>query len=237
MRRAAGEGGNKMISATATRRAVVLGLAALLGSQSRRSEAKDAPKEWDGLEQRPSKNVALLYVRPGATLEGYKHVRLERLQVSFDKNWDPNAGRRGVNQITAADFEKMKNALADEFAKVVKEELAKGGYDVVTEPGEDVLDVTPFVIDLYVVAPQKMTAGRSTTYTTDTGRMTLVAEMRDSDTGQILVRVVDKRWAPSTGTWQMSSSVTNMGAARQVIQRWAKALRNALDVANGKQVS
>jgi len=226
-----------MITATATRRAVVLGLAALIGSQSRRSYAKEAPKEWDGLEQRPSKNVALLYVRPGATLEGYKHVLLRPLQVSFDKNWDPNSGRRGVSQFTAGDYEKMKQTLADEFAKVSKEELAKGGYDVVTEPGDDVLDVQPFVIDLYVVAPQKMTAGRSTTYTTDTGRMTLVAELRDSDTGQILARVVDKRWAPSTGTWQMTTSVSNLGAARTVIQRWAKALRNALDVANGKQVS
>jgi hypothetical protein len=225
-----------MITATTTRRAVMLGLTALIGLQARRSQAKEAPKEWDGLEQRPSKNVALLYVRPGASLAGYKRVRVERLQVAFDKNWDPNSGRRGVDQFTAGDFEKMKNTLADEFAKVVKEELAKGGYDVVTEPGEDVLDVAPFVIDLYVVAPQKMTAGRSTTYTTDTGRMTLVAEMRDSDTGQILARVVDKRWAPSTGTWQMSSSVTNLGAARQVIQRWAVALRNALDVANGKPV-
>ena len=208
-----------------------------MGSQSWRAQAKDAPKEWDGLEQRPSKNVALLYVRPGATLEGYKHVLLRPLQVSFDKNWDPNSSQRSVSsQLTASDFEKIKKALADEFASICKQELAKGGYDVVTEPGEDVLDVQPFVIDLYIVAPQKMTAGRSTTYSTDTGRMTLVAEMRDSDTGQILARVVDKRWAPSTGTWQMATSVSNMGAARQVIQRWATALRNALDVANGKPV-
>src|SRR5262249_15195206 len=141
-----------MTTATATRRAVVLGLAALFGAQSRRSQAKDAPKEWDGLEQRPSKNVALLYVRPGATLEGYKHVRLERLQVSFDKNWDPNSGRRGTSQFSASDYEKMKSTLADEFANVCKDELAKGGYDLVTEPGDDVLDVQPFVMDLYVVA-------------------------------------------------------------------------------------
>lgn len=196
----------------------------------------DAPKEWDGLELRPSKSVALLYVRPGASLSGYKKVRLEPLQVAFDKNWDPNASRTGNYRLDKDDMEKIKKALAEEFASVCTGTLTKAGYQVVTESGEDVLDVTPMVIDLYIVAPQKMTAGRSYTYSTDTGRMTLIAELRDSETNQILARVVDKRWAPSNGTFQVATSVSNMSAARTVMQRWADALRKALDVANGKPV-
>jgi hypothetical protein len=198
--------------------------------------AADMPKEWDGLELRPSKNVAALYVRPGASLAGYKKVRLEPLQVAFDKNWDPNSSRTGNDRLNKDDMEKIKKALAEEFAQVCTQTLTKAGYQVVTETGEDVLDVTPIVVDLYIVAPQKMTAGRSYTYSTDTGRMTLVAELRDSETNQILARVVDKRWAPSNGTMQVATSVSNMGAARVVIQRWADALRKALDVANGKPV-
>jgi uncharacterized protein DUF3313 len=198
--------------------------------------AADAPKEWDGLEQRPSKSVALLYVRPGASLSGYTKVRLEPLYVAFDKNWDPNVSRTGNYRLNKDDLEKIKKGLAEEFAKVCTETLTKGGYQVVSETGEDVLDVTPMVIDLYIVAPQKMTAGRSYTYTTDTGRMTLVAELRDSETGQILARVVDKRWAPANATMQLTTSVSNMSAAREVIKRWADALRKALDVANGKTV-
>ena len=97
--------------------------------------AANAPKEWDGLELRPSKNVDLLYVRPGASLEGYKRVRLEPLQVAFDKNWDPNRGRMGANRLTESDFEKIKQALAEEFASVSESELAKGGYVLVKEPG------------------------------------------------------------------------------------------------------
>jgi len=196
--------------------------------------AADAPKEWDGLELRPSKNVAALYVRPGASLSGYTKVRLEPLYVAFDKNWDPNSSRQGNYRLNKDDLEKIKKGLAEEFAKVCTDTLAKGGYQVVTESGEDVLDVTPMVIDLYIVAPQKMTAGRSYTYSTDTGRMTLVAELRDSETNQILARVVDKRWAPSNATMQLTTTVTNMGAARDVMKRWADALRKALDVANGK---
>lgn len=196
--------------------------------------AAEAPKEWDGLELRPSKNVDLLYLRPGASLAGYKRVRLEPLQVAFDKNWDPNRGSLGVNRLTAQDFEKIKKALAEEFAKVCESELAKGGYVLVKEPGDEVLDVQPFIIDLYIAAPEKQTAGRTRTYTSDAGRMTLVAELRDSDTNQILARVVDKRNASSSGMYQITTSVSNMGAARQIIARWASALRKALDAANGR---
>jgi hypothetical protein len=196
--------------------------------------AADAPKEWDGLVLRPSKNVDLLYVRPDASLAGYKRIKLEPLQVAFDKNWDPNRSRVGTNRLTAADFEKIKKALAEEFAKVCESELAKSGYVLVKETGDEVLTVQPFVVDLYIAAPDKQSAGRSYTYTADPGHMTLVAELRDSETNQILARAVDKRSAQTSGTYQMTTSVTNMGAARQIIARWASALRDALDAANGK---
>jgi hypothetical protein len=198
------------------------------------SSAAGPPTDWDGLELRPSKSVNLLYVRPDASLAGYKHVRLAALQVSFDKNWNPNASRTTTNRLSKDDFERIKKALAEEFASISAKELAKGGYDVVSEAGEDVLDVTPFIIDLYITAPETMTPGRSRTYTADQGRMTLVAELRDSETGQILARAIDRRGASWGGRFQVASSVSNMAAARQIIARWASALREELDAANGK---
>jgi len=94
-----------------------------------------------------------------------------------------------------------------------------------------VLDLTPLIVDLYIAAPDKPTAGRSYTYTADPGRMTLVAELRDSDTGQILARALDAQSA-STSTFQVTSSVSNMAAADRIIARWASQLRDALDEAN-----
>lgn len=195
--------------------------------------AQQAPQEWDGLQLRPSRAVDLLYARPGASLEGYKAVRLEPLQVSFDQNWNPNRGSRST-QLTAADFERITNTLSQEFARVSASELARSGYAIVQRSGPDVLEVQPFIVDLFITAPSTQGAGRTRTYTANAGRMTLVAELRDSETNTILFRVVDRRNASSTGTFQLSTSVSNMGAARQAIQRWAAALRSALDAANGK---
>ncbi|HXW75005.1 MAG TPA: DUF3313 family protein [Steroidobacteraceae bacterium] len=213
--------------------AVACIVATLATPEGRVAVAAEPPKEWDGLQLTPSKKVSRLYVRPGASLKGYKHVRLEPLQVAFDKNWNPNASRVGTNRLTADDFEKIKKALADEFARVWTKDLADAGYDVVTAPGDDVLDVTPLVVDLYISAPDKPTAGRSRTYTADPGRMTLVAELRDSDTGQILARALDAQ-SKSWTTFQVASSVSNMSAASQIISRWAAALVDALNEANGR---
>jgi hypothetical protein len=196
--------------------------------------AAGAQTEWDGLELRNDGRVDRLFVRPGASLAGYERVRLERLQVSFDRNWDANRSRRGTQRLTNADFERIRNTLADEFGRTVTQELGRGGYQVVTEAGEDVLDVQPFIIDLFITAPGTRAPGTTWTFTADPGRMTLVAELRDSETQTILARAIDAQRAAGAGQFQITNNVTNMAAARQAITRWARLLRQALDAAEGK---
>jgi Protein of unknown function (DUF3313) len=210
-------------------------VAGFLGLGYVRVAAADAPKEWDGLVLQQGKRLSLIYVRPGASLAGYKRVRLERLRVSFDKNWKPNDTKNLSRHLSKEDFEMIKNALADEFGKTFAAELAKGGYKVVDESGEDVLDITPLVIDLYISAPEGSNVGTRAVYTADPGRMTLVAELRDSVTNQILFRVVDTRRAEWGDTYQMGTGASNMAAAQRVIALWASALREALDEAEGRK--
>ena len=78
-----------------------------------------------------------------------------------------------------------------------------------------------------------MSAGRSRTYTTNAGEMTLDMEVRDSLTGQLLARVVDKQRALDTGRLQWTNSVTNAADAERAIDVWAKQLRGGLDRVNG----
>lgn len=199
--------------------------------------AAQPPTEWDGLQLRNSRLVDRLWVRPEASLAGYKRVRLARLQVYFDRNWRPNAGRTGLNRLTTSDFDRIKNTLADEFARTFTSELAKGGYQVTEEAAEDVLDIQPFIVDLVVTAPSTRSAGSTWTYTANAGRMTLVAELRDSETGQIIARAIDAQRARGSGPFQITNNVTNMAAARQALSQWARALRQALDEAEGRSDS
>jgi hypothetical protein len=75
--------------------------------------------------------------------------------------------------------------------------------------------------------------GRSRTYVVSAGAMTLVAELADSKSGDVLARLVDRREARSTGRVSLSDSVSNQGEARSIAASWALILRKALDKARG----
>jgi hypothetical protein len=197
--------------------------------------ADEPPKEWDGLARVKSKNLDHVYKLPEADFSGYKRVRLDPIEVEFDKNWKPNDSTRSPSQrLTNDDIEKIKQALAEEFRKVFTEELAKNGYPVVGESGDDVLRVSAAIVNLYITAPEKMTAGRSRTYTTSAGHMTLIAELRDSVTGKLMARAVDSVQGRDTGNFMITNSVTNMSSARTALTKWARVLREGLDDATGR---
>jgi hypothetical protein len=207
-------------------------LAGLLASAG----AAPPPEEWDGLVRVQHKQLDHVYVLPGADFSGYKRIRLDPVDVSFDKNWAPNDTRRGAQRLSQDDLERIKETVAAEFRKVFSEELSKGGYTLVEEDGDDVLRVTPMIMNLYVTAPDKPTAGRSRTYVASAGHMTLVAVLRDSVSGQHLARAVDNVEGRSTGRFELSSSMSNLAAARQAFSKWATVLRKGLDDADGHAV-
>jgi len=211
---------------------LVLCAAALAGCASTRPAPAD---EWDGLVRQPGTRLGAIFVKPDAEIVAYRSVLLDPVQVSFARNWDPSRGGRSQSsRLNASDIEAIKTGLADLFRETFRAELARGGYQLVDEIGPDTLRVTAAIVDLYVTAPDTMSAGRSRTYTANSGRMTLVAELRDSVTGEILARAIDARTGRSTGTLDFTNRVTNTADARRAIGIWATALRQALDEMYGR---
>ena len=211
---------------------LVLSAATLSGCASSRPAL---PSEWDGLVLQPGTRLGAVFVKPDAEIASYTSVMLDPVEVSFARNWDPNRGGRSqVGRLDAADMTAIKDGLAELFRETFRAELARGGYQLVEEIGPDTLRVRAAIVDLYVTAPDTMSAGRSRTYTASAGRMTLVAELRDSVTGEILARVVDAQSGRSTGTWMATSSVTNNADARRAIGIWASALRRGMDGLYGR---
>jgi len=192
--------------------------------------AADEPPETsiDGLQLKKTKNLDLVYVKPGATLAAYTKVWLDPAEVAFSKDWEP------PRQFTDKDREKIRTGLAEEFLKVFTKELQeKGGYQIVNSAGPDVLRVTAGIVDLYITAPDvsQKTAGRVNSYVISAGSMTLVSELRDSETGAILARVADRKSGRQSGPVQWATSGSNAAAARMAMSQWARVLREALDEA------
>jgi hypothetical protein len=193
------------------------------------------PAEWDGLVLRPNTGLGAVFVKPDAEIVAFTSVLLDPLQVSFSTNWSPNSSRRGqARRLNAADVAAIKDQLADLFQETFRAELARGGYALVNEPGPDTLRVTPAVVELYITAPDTGFAGSARTYVVNSGRMTLVAELRDSVTGEVLARTVDTQSGRGFGTLTWTNRATNMADARSAIRIWASALRRSLDEMYGR---
>jgi hypothetical protein len=194
-----------------------------------------APTEWDGLVRRPTRGLDAVYVRPDVTFNAYQAVRLLPIEVEFDRNWRPNSNARSTTRrLNDADVQRIRDNLAAGFREVLTERLERGGYKVVDTNGDDVLAVKAGLINVFINAPDPMSAGRTRSYVVDAGRMTLVMQLHDSVTAQLLARAVDTQRGSRNGSMQWASSATNSAEARRAFGRWADQLVRALDTVNGK---
>jgi hypothetical protein len=215
-------------------KASTLGYVALLGFGALitgcETTSSQAQKNWDGLELKQVKGIDAVYLLPGAQFKPYTSVMIDPVQVAFDKNWDPNQYERDISRhLSTKEIEKIRTEMAAGFRDVFVKELQDGGYKVVTEPSPETLRVSPGLANVYITAPDKMAPGRSYTLTSESGRMTLVMELRDGATGQLIGRVVDQKVGDNFGRMMITDSVTNSADFRQAVGQWAKRLRQGLD--------
>jgi len=206
---------------------------ALAAADSRKA-ALNPVISHDGLEKVKTRDADQVYARPGASLAAYSKVIMGPVDVAFAKNWDPK--RPGSSfRITNEEREGIRSGVSkivrDEFIKTLQ---AQDGYPVVEQAAPDTLLLKVSIIDLYVNAPDVASTGYSRTYVTSAGEMTLVLEAYDSETGQILSRVVDRQVSDTRGgqmSW--SNRVMNAGEAELIASGWARKLRKSLDKAHG----
>jgi hypothetical protein len=129
----------------------------------------------------------------------------------------------GLSQrMTQAQADQIVQAVSTGMGEVFAKAYQDAGYQVVTTPGPDVLRVRTGVLNLSIAAPDVQTAGRSRTFSADAGQATLVLEARDSQTGALLGRALDRQVVGDARPY-LRNSVTNRSDFERVFQRWAKA--------------
>ncbi len=216
--------------------ATILGSSLIFGTVPAAVAQEKAPDVTaDGLHRVEGSELALVYLKPGATFGGYDKLKILDCFVAFKKHWKPHDATGG-SRATTKDMENIKKHLAAEFRKIFIQELqTKGGYEVVDAPGEDVLLVRPAIINLDVTAPDTMEAGRSRSFSTSAGQMTLYVELYDSATSDLLARVIDARSGRSSGPIEWQTKVTNRAQADKILRKWAGVLRERLDEAHDRR--
>jgi hypothetical protein len=209
------------------RKLIVAGLLALFAHAAL---ADKAPTTWDGLVEIKSKKMDAAYLAPGADFRPYTKIMVDPTQVAFRKDWlkNINDDRSVSRKVTEDEAQEILAAARTNFEDVFQEAFAKAGYTVVKTPGPDVLRVATGVVNLYLNAPDTMSAGRTRTFTANAGEATLVMELRDSMSGALLGRVLDRRETLDTGM-QWSNRVTNTQDFRNLFLSWSSVTVKGLE--------
>lgn len=185
-----------------------------------------------GLQKTEIKGIDLAYMRPGATLAGYRKVMIGPIQIAFVRDF--GRGGMGHMRVSSSEMQRIRERLSENLREEATAELAKGGYQVVDAAGEGVLAITMGIANLTITAPDSMATAGSRVYAVSAGEMTLVSEISDSQSGEVIVRAYDREEAPESITPHRISITENRMEARAIAKEWAAILRNQLDLANAK---
>jgi hypothetical protein len=179
---------------------------------------------YDGLAKVKNPTLGDAWIRPYFTLKGYNKLMLEGAGIQY------RPIPRNARDTQFPVSEKQQARLREVVGKAFRTELEKSTqFQIVTEPGPDVLTIWGGLIDVVSFVPPDQ-GNRGGIYLRNVGEATLVLEIRDSESNATLVRVVDRRAADKSVTLK-SSTVSNWSEVQQLARFWATQLRQRLDEA------
>jgi len=187
----------------------------------------------DGLYRVSNPVYQEVWVKPDADFASYGQVLLDTVEIAYKRK--PIESRTRRNESNFALTEKQTADFKRYLREAFEKELAASDlWELVGAPEPRTLRVQAAIIDLVVKVPTRALTGSETVFTTSTGSMTLLMELRDGLSGEIIARVVDRREARAAGSGgshdlYYSNAVTNTDAVRRVFRRWAQLLRARLD--------
>ena len=184
----------------------ILAIATLAGAAFAAPPPQPAPAARDSLVPVQTRNLDEFYLRPDANLASYRKVIIDPVQVSFDRNWirKMNDTRDVTRWVSKDDARRIAEEMASSLGNIVAGEFKARGYQIAAAPGPGVLRLSPAAVDLFA------------------GQATLVLEARDSVTGTLLGRAVDRRKAEETrNTPTRATGVSNSFWFDTMFRRWA----------------
>ena len=185
------------------------------------STAAAAPMTSDGLQHLHDSVMAQVWVKPGVDLGEYTHIVVSPVAVAFKEV------TRSSQDVFPID-ERQKQTVLKIVPEVLTTELKKlTSYELASERGRHVLIMQSAVLDIVSHIPPDR-GGRGGTFVRNLGEATLVVELRDSMTDEVIARAIERR-AVSPAFVRRSNSVTNSAEVHSAARRWASDLRRQLD--------
>ena len=166
----------------------------------------------------------------------YSRVQIGVASVEFRDRWIRDQRLRSGNIVREKDEIRIKSQTADLVAEVLGRELSeKGDYVLTDENGADVMRMTIRVVDLDIVAPDRVRNHIGSSFTDSQLNMKLELDVYDSLSEKQLATSWRYEEDPYKGYMEWTTSATNRRAARLMLERWASWLREGLEEAGSRK--
>ena len=183
----------------------------------------DAEVTFDGLVRVDNSRMDVAWVRPGIDLSSYNQIMLVGAGIKYRSVREVNRlalSRASEFPLDAEQRERIEASVREVF----NEELAKiDTFQVVQQAGPNTLALTGALIDVVSFVPPER-AGRVDYYLSTLGAATLVLELSDSQSNQILARAVDGRAIDVVFVTE-ASRVSNTFEFEREMDAWADDIR------------
>jgi hypothetical protein len=201
---------------------------------------EDAEIIMGDLHKVDNSRTDLAYVDPNADFSKYQKIMLMPLGMDNVEIIQPN-NRNSMSRSSRSNWELTdsdKETLQKVFQESMTKELEKkGGYALVTQVGDDVLQLEAAVLTIAPTAAKddgtSRSVGRSEVYSEGFGSMAVMVAFADSETGEVLGLMKDSR-ASNSHSWGRNNSVSNLSDVRIMFNSWARVIRSGLDEVHGK---
>ena len=177
--------------------AIVFGLLCTSGwTAPRLQTGPDAEVTHDGLYRVDKTVMSAAWIKPDIDLRGYDKLMIVGTGFSY-RTVDNEGKRYSPGRSNDSDFyiaPKNRERIETEMREAFTRELVNlDRYKIVSDPAPDVLMLVGGVIDVVSsVPPVDTCVNRCDVYLSKVGEATLVLELRDSMSNEILARAVDR---------------------------------------------
>lgn len=201
------------------------------------SEGLVAGASYDGLYRVEGSVLGEVWVKPDLVFDGRYEMILvdDEVPISY-KNTPRSSSTTSRSRSRSANFALTENQKAEMelmFYETLIEALENTENLVLTDTaGSDVLLIRAELVDLVIRIPTTPSTGRSSFYVDEVGDVTMVLELRNSQTNEIYIRTVERRAMQTVGVGgpRMFSPTSAKSDVRRLFSNWAKFVAERLEL-------
>jgi len=187
----------------------------------------NAEVTFDGLVRVDNTRLDAVWIRPGIDLSAYDKLTLVGAGIKYRSVREV----RRLNLSNDSEFPldaRQRERIEESVREVFSEEMAKiDGFEITMEDGPGTLALTGTLIDVVSFVPPAR-ASNVDYYLSSLGAATLILELSDSMSGQVLARAADGRSIDVQFITE-SNRVSNRFELERELDRWADVIRNGLE--------